>query len=70
MAKHLDWFSRAEAGWKMEAQRRFTIVLQEHGREANAYIEKRIARSAWGSFERRRWRYIRALLKQKQPLAT
>lgn len=70
MTKRFDWFSRAEHGWMMEAERRLAIVLQEHGAEARAYIEKRIARSAWGSFERRRWRYMRSLLKQKQPSAT
>lgn len=60
-----DYFSGASHAWRRFAQIRLEDILQQRGSSrTEAYIAKRIARSRWGSFERRRWTYIRRLFRQ------
>jgi len=62
-----DHFSGAGHAWRRFAQIRLEDLLDHRGRErTRAYIAKRIARSSWGSFERRRWKYIERLFAQGQ----
>jgi hypothetical protein len=61
-----DYFSGAGHAWRRFAQIRLDDLLDQRGSRTDAYIAKRIARSGWGSFERRRWKYIRHLLRRGQ----
>jgi len=62
-----DYFSGAGHAWRRFAQIRLEDLLEQRGGErTRAYIAKRIERSGWGSFERRRWTYILRLFNQGQ----
>lgn len=62
-----DYFSGAGHAWRRFAQIRLEDLIEQRGSRTEAYIAKRIARSRWGSFERRRWSYIRRLFRNNQP---
>lgn len=57
-----DHFSGASERWRADARIRARRVLGEHASDPAGYAQKRIDRSRFGTFERRRWTYIRKLL--------
>lgn len=62
-----DYFSGAGHAWRRFAQIRLEDLIEQRGTtRTQAYIAKRIARSGWGSFERRRWKYILHLFRRGQ----
>lgn len=57
-----DYFLGAPSGWRTEAKIRARQVLGEQADDPIGYVDKRLALVRWGSFERRRWDYIRKLI--------
>jgi len=62
----LDYFTGASRGWRDDAGKRLDVLIARRGNGAERYIAKRLARTTWGSFERRRWSYIAALLTSRE----
>lgn len=62
----LDYFTGAARGWRDEAGERLDVLIARRGMGAERYIAKRLERTTWGSFERRRWTYIAALLSKRE----
>lgn len=62
----LDYFTGAARGWRDEASERLDVLIARRGMGAERYIAKRLERTTWGSFERRRWTYIAALLEERE----
>lgn len=62
----LDYFTGASRGWREEANERLDVLVERRGNGAERYIAKRLERTTWGSFERRRWTYIAALLSNRE----
>ena len=62
----LDHFTGAARGWREEAGKRLDVLIARRGNDAERYIAKRLERTTWGSFERRRWTYIATLLEQRE----
>ncbi|WP_375270863.1 hypothetical protein [Sphingomonas sp.] len=62
----LDYFTGAARGWRDEAGERLDVLIARRGMGAERYIAKRLERTTWGSFERRRWTYIAALLERRE----
>jgi hypothetical protein len=60
-----DHFSAAGERWRTDAAMRARRVLADHPEDAGAYVEKRLKLAKFGTFERRRWKYIRALLSRR-----
>ncbi len=58
----LDYFTGATERWRSEAVLRARRVRVDFPEDPLGYAEKRISLARPGSFERRRWRYIRKLL--------
>lgn len=63
-AMWFDYFAGAPAGWRTEAKIRARRVFGEQREDPLSYVEMRLARARFGSFEKRRWTYIRRLLEQ------
>lgn len=61
--KRFNYFSGASDRWRTDAKTRARRVISQHGDDALGYVQKRIDRSKFGTFERRRWTYIRKLLR-------
>lgn len=61
-----DYFSGAGHAWRRFAQIRLDDLIDQRGSRTEAYIARRIERSSWGSFERRRWTYILRLFRRGQ----
>ncbi len=57
-----DYFSGAVDGWRVEAKIRARRVVGDHPGSALDYVERRLARCGFASFERRRWSFIRRLV--------
>ncbi len=62
----LDYFTGAARGWRDEASARLDVLIARRGNDAERYIAKRLDRTSWGSFERRRWTYIASLLSKRE----
>jgi hypothetical protein len=60
-----DHFSAAGERWRADAAMRMRRVLTDHPHDAEAYINKRIAFAKFGTFERRRWKYIKTLISRQ-----
>ncbi|WBH16728.1 hypothetical protein [Sphingomonas radiodurans] len=58
----LDYFTGASERWQTDARVRARRVLGEHADDPIGYAQKRIDRSRFGTFERRRWVFIRKVL--------
>ena len=58
----LDFFSGASERWKTDAKIRARRVIAEHADDPIGYVQRRIELSRFGTFERRRWNYIRKLV--------
>ena len=65
MMAALDYFTGAARGWRDEANERLDVLIARRGNGAERYNATRLERTTWGSFERRRWGYIAALLEQR-----
>lgn len=71
-----DYFKGATYDWQGRARFRLRQVLMEHPDDALTYIENRMRRAHWASYERRRWSFIRgvylrgsqATLRQMSPI--
>ena len=57
-----DYFTGASERWRTDAKVRARRVIGEHADDPVAYADKRLKMSAFGSFQRRRWSYIRRLV--------
>ncbi len=62
--RRFDYFTGARDRWRTTAVLRARQVKMDHGTDAMTYVNGRIARAYWASFQRRRWSYIRKLLEQ------
>jgi hypothetical protein len=58
----LDFFTGATERWRSEAALRARRVRVDNPEDPLGYVEKRIGLTKPGSFERRRWQYIKKLL--------
>ena len=58
----LDYFSSANERWRTDAAVRARRVRVDHPDDAVDYAQRRINATKIGSFERRRWQYIKKLL--------
>ena len=61
----LDYFSSASERWRSDALGRARRVRIDHCDDPVAYAEKRMKLAKAGSFERRRWKFIRKILIDK-----
>ena len=66
--RRFDYFTGAREMWRASAARRAKQVRVDHGTDAMNYVHQRIARAHWSSFQRRRWSYIRKLLRADKSL--
>ncbi|OWK32582.1 hypothetical protein SPMU_09170 [Sphingomonas mucosissima] len=57
-----DYFTGATSGWRTEAKIRARRVMGEQVDDPIGYVDKRLTLVRVGSFERRRWAYIRTLV--------
>lgn len=57
-----DHFSGAQPGWRTEAKIRARRVVGERIDDPIGYVDGRVHRAHIGSFERRRWSFIRKLV--------
>ncbi len=60
-----DYFSAARERWRADALMRAQRLLVDRPGDAADYAEKRIGLSRFGTFERRRWKYIRQVLQRE-----
>lgn len=58
----LDYFRGANERWRTDAAMRARRVRVDHPDDAVHYAQRRIEAAKFGSFERRRWQYIKRLL--------
>lgn len=61
----LDYFTSASERWRTDAAQRARLIMSQRPVDALAYADKRMRLANLGSFERRRWRYIKSLLASK-----
>ncbi|MCC2979056.1 MULTISPECIES: hypothetical protein [unclassified Sphingomonas] len=59
-----DHFAGAQSGWRIEAKIRARRVMGEQPDDPLGYVDRRLARTRFASFERRRWKHIRTLVLQ------
>lgn len=57
-----DYFSGAQPGWRTEAKIRARRVVGEQIDDPMGYVDNRVRRVRLGTFERRRWSFIRKLV--------
>jgi hypothetical protein len=60
--RRLDYFSGASERWRVDAKVRARRVIVEHAEDPLGYVRKRLDRSRFGTFERRRWTFIQKVL--------
>ncbi|WP_085809610.1 hypothetical protein [Sphingomonas sp. TZW2008] len=58
----LDYFTGASDRWRTEAKIRARQVIGDHADDPMGYVDRRLGIARFGSFEQRRWRYIRTLI--------
>lgn len=58
----VDFFSGASERWRSQAASRARRVRIDHPEDPLAYADKRLGMAKLGSFERRRWKYIKKLI--------
>lgn len=57
-----DYFAGATSGWRTEAKIRARRVMGEQVDDPIGYVDRRLSLVRFGSFERRRWAFIRTLV--------
>jgi hypothetical protein len=60
--RRFDYFSGASERWRVDAKARARRVIVEHADDPLGYVQKRLARTSFGTFERRRWTFIQKVL--------
>jgi hypothetical protein len=63
--KRWDYFSAAPERWRTDAVSRARLVAAQHSSDPLSYAEKRVRLAKFGTFERRRWKYIHLLLMRR-----